>query len=77
MVHYILLKLTKDADVTSIYFRCRKACAELEMELPFVHDTDVGHASGRPGISERLSAPSQAAGAGERDEGLCVGANVL
>ena len=41
MVHYILLKLTKDADVTSIYFRCRKACAELEMELPFVHDADV------------------------------------
>ena len=41
MVHYILLKLTKDADVTSIYFRCRKVYAELERELPFLHGAEV------------------------------------
>ncbi len=41
MVHYTLLKLTKDADVTEIYFHCRKVYAELEMELPFLHDANV------------------------------------
>ena len=41
MVHYTLLKLTKDADVTSIFFRCRKVYAELELALPFLHDTQV------------------------------------
>lgn len=41
MVHYTLLKLTKDADVTSIFFRCRKVYAEMELALPFLHDTQV------------------------------------
>ena len=41
MVHYNLLKLTKDANVTEIYFRCRKVYAELEMELPFLHNAEV------------------------------------
>lgn len=33
MVHYILLKLKKDADVTLLYFHCRKVYADLEWEL--------------------------------------------
>ena len=41
MVHYNLLKLTKDANVTEIYFRCRKVYAELEKELPFLHGAEV------------------------------------
>ena len=35
IVHYNLLKLTRNADVTEIYFRCRKIYAELELALPF------------------------------------------
>ena len=41
MVHYILLKLRKDADVTLLYFHCRKVYADLEWELPFLHDAEV------------------------------------
>ena len=41
MIHYDLLKLTKDADVTELYFRCRKVYAELELELPYLHDAQV------------------------------------
>lgn len=41
MIHYKLVKLKAGADVTSIYFRCRKVYAELEMELPFLHNAEV------------------------------------
>ena len=41
MVHYFLLKLKKDADVTLLYFHCRKVYADLEWELPFLHDAEV------------------------------------
>ena len=41
IVHYTLLRLTRNADVTEIYFRCRKVCAELELELPFLHNVEV------------------------------------
>lgn len=34
IVHYNLLKLTRNADVTEIYFRCRKIYAELELRFP-------------------------------------------
>ncbi len=41
MIHYTMLKLKDGADVTGLYFRCRKIYAELEMELPFLHDAQV------------------------------------
>ena len=41
IVHYNLLKLTRNADVTEIYFRCRKIYAELELALPFLHNAEV------------------------------------
>lgn len=37
MIHYDLLKLKEGADVTSIYFHCRKVYAELALDLPFLH----------------------------------------
>lgn len=41
MVHYNLLKLRSGADVNSIYSRCQRVYAELESELPFLHDAEV------------------------------------
>ena len=41
IVHYNLLMLTRNADVTEIYFRCRKIYAELELALPFLHNAEV------------------------------------
>ena len=90
IVHYNLLKLTRNADVTEIYFRCRKVCAELELALPFLHNAevyrcetardsnaDIMMAVHLDGIFERLSPSPQVSGAGGRYQGLCDGLHGL